>query len=101
MSAPRRKTGKPAGDIPELVQLGSELAERRRELGRLQQDVAATAGVSRSTLHAIEHGATGVRWEKVQSVARVLGLELCFAEASGAAAVEAADAEPAEATARN
>ncbi|WP_448852992.1 helix-turn-helix domain-containing protein [Corynebacterium frankenforstense] len=91
MSAPRRKIGKPAGDVPELVQLGSELAERRRELGRLQQDVAATAGVSRSTLHAIEHGATGVRWEKVQAVARVLGLELCFAEA----------AAPAEAAARS
>lgn len=103
MSAPRRKTGKPAGDIPELVQLGSELAERRRELGRLQQDVAATAGVSRSTLHAIEHGATGVRWEKVQAVARVLGLELCFAEAGAGVTADAAEAAaaPSEATARN
>lgn len=81
-SAPRNKTGKPAGDDPELIALGSQLAQRRRDLGRLQQDVATEAGVSRSTLHTIEHGGTGVRWEKVAAVAQALRLKMTFADTS-------------------
>lgn len=38
--------------------------------------MASAAGVSRSTLHTIEHGGTGVRWEKVVAVAEELGLAL-------------------------
>lgn len=80
MSGPRRKTGKPAGDVPELLALGEQLAERRRELGKLQQEVAEQAGVSRSTLHTIEHGGAGVRWEKIVTVAAALGLSLKLIE---------------------
>lgn len=80
MTAPRHKKGKPAGDDPELLALGAQLAERRRGLGMLQQQVADAAGVSRSTLHSIEHGATGVRWEKVGAVAEALRLRLVFSE---------------------
>lgn len=75
-SAPRNKGGKPASDNPILQALGSQLAERRRESGMLQQDVATAAGVSRSTLHTIEHGGAGVRWEKVIAVADVLKMDL-------------------------
>lgn len=71
---PRRKEGKPASDDPGLIALGEQIAERRRATGRLQQEVADAAGVSRSTLHTIEHGGAGVRWEKVISVADALGL---------------------------
>ncbi len=85
MSGPRNKAGKPAGDVPELLQLGAELAARRRALGRLQQDVATAAGVSRSTLHTIEHGGAGVRWEKVAAVAHTLGLRMSFGPAEDAA----------------
>ena len=46
----------------------------------LQQDVANKAGVSRSTLHTLEHGGSGVRWEKVIAVADVLGLRLELTE---------------------
>lgn len=80
MSGPRRKTGKPAGDVPELLALGEQLAERRRQLGRLQQALADQAGVSRSTLHTIEHGGAGVRWEKIVAVANALGMELRLVE---------------------
>lgn len=80
MSGPRRKTGKPAGDVPELLALGEQLAERRRGLGKLQQEVAEEAGVSRSTLHTIEHGGAGVRWEKIVAVAAALGLSLKLIE---------------------
>lgn len=77
-SAPRKKTGKPAGDDPVLLALGEQLAQRRRDLGALQADIADKAGVSRSTLHTIEHGGTGVRWEKVAAVAHALGLRMSF-----------------------
>ncbi|MGD7003124.1 helix-turn-helix domain-containing protein [Corynebacterium halotolerans] len=80
MPGPRKKAGKPAGDVPELLDLGEQLAERRRTLGRLQQDVATAAGVSRSTLHTIEHGGAGVRWEKIVAVADALDLKLQLVE---------------------
>lgn len=75
-SAPRNKPGKPAGDNPTLIAIGEQLAARRRELGIRQQDLAAEAGVSRSTLHTIEHGGTGVRFEKVVAVVEALGLAI-------------------------
>ncbi|EFK55062.1 helix-turn-helix domain-containing protein [Corynebacterium genitalium ATCC 33030] len=80
MPAPRNKQGKPASDIPVLLELGAALAQRRRDAGRLQQEVATAAGVSRSTLHTIEHGGAGVRWEKVVAVAQALGLSLDWTE---------------------
>ncbi|WCZ31743.1 helix-turn-helix domain-containing protein [Corynebacterium massiliense] len=76
----RNKPGKPAGDNEALVALGGQLAERRRQQGILQQALADAAGVSRSTLHTIEHGGTGVRWEKVAAVADALGLRMTFTE---------------------
>lgn len=79
-STPRNKGGKPASDDPVLQALGARLAERRRELGKLQQDVADSAGVSRSTLHTIERGGTGVRWEKVNAVAEALGMQIALTE---------------------
>ncbi|MCF4005834.1 helix-turn-helix domain-containing protein [Corynebacterium uropygiale] len=80
MSGPRRKAGKSAGNIPELLALGEQIAERRRSLGRLQNEVAESAGVSRSTLHTIEHGGSGVRWEKIAAVSHELGLSLKLVE---------------------
>ena len=77
-SAPRKKTGKPAGDDPVLFELGAQLAQRRRDIGALQADIAEKAGVSRSTLHTIEHGGTGVHWEKVAAVAHALGMTMNF-----------------------
>lgn len=92
MPSPRKKLGKPASDIPVLINLGEALAQRRRETGRLQQEVASAAGVSRSTLHTIEHGGAGVRWEKVAAVAEALGLSIEWVETSEASgASEASD----------
>lgn len=82
-SAPRKKTGKPAGDDPVLLELGARLAQRRRDIGALQADIAEKAGVSRSTLHTIEHGGTGVRWEKVAAVAHALGMAMTFEVTEG------------------
>nr|WP_018297832.1 helix-turn-helix domain-containing protein [Corynebacterium lubricantis] len=85
MAGPRNKAGKPASEHPVLIELGETLATRRRDTGRLQQEVAEAAGVSRSTLHTIEHGGAGVRFEKVVAVAHALGLELGFFEPNEAA----------------
>lgn len=77
-TSPRHKPGKPAGDNVVILGLGAQFAERRRELGILQQQLADAAGISRSTLHTIEHGGAGVRWEKITAVAEALGLEMRF-----------------------
>ena len=77
-TSPRHKQGKPAGDNAVILSLGAQFAERRRELGILQQQLADAAGISRSTLHTIEHGGAGVRWEKITAVAEALGLEMRF-----------------------
>ena len=74
----RNKPGKAAGDNPALLELGAAFAARRRERGILQQQLADAAGISRSTLHTIEHGGTGVRWEKVAAVAEALNMEMKF-----------------------
>ncbi|WP_313550739.1 helix-turn-helix domain-containing protein [Corynebacterium sp.] len=74
----RNKQGKPASDNHTLVELGNELAQRRREYGIVQQDLAKTVGVSRSTLHTIEHGGEGVRWEKVIAVAQALNFDIAL-----------------------
>ena len=75
---PGMPQGKPAGDNAVILGLGAQFAERRRELGILQQQLADAAGISRSTLHTIEHGGAGVRWEKITAVAEALGLEMRF-----------------------
>ncbi|MGV0331182.1 helix-turn-helix domain-containing protein [Corynebacterium macginleyi] len=76
--SPRNKQGKPAGDNELILALGAQIAQRRRELGIVQQQLADAARISRSTLHTIEHGGAGVRWEKVTAVAEALGLEMRF-----------------------
>lgn len=72
----RKKQGKPASDNHTLVELGQRLAQRRRDFGIVQQDLAKTVGVSRSTLHTIGHGGEGVRWEKVIAVAQALDFDI-------------------------
>ncbi|MFH0411018.1 helix-turn-helix domain-containing protein [Corynebacterium sp. L4756] len=81
MSNPtRKKLGKPASENEALVALGEQLAQRRRDYGIVQQDLAKTVGVSRSTLHTIEHGGEGVRWEKVVAVANALNFDFTLTQ---------------------
>ena len=58
-----------------LVALGEnlKLARLRRRLSA--QQVAERAGISRSTLHLVEHGAAGTSLGKLVQVLAVLGLE--------------------------
>ena len=63
-----------------FLEPGHQHGEPQAVQAALQQDVAVAAGVSRSTLHTIEHGGAGVRWEKVIAVAAELGLKVGFTE---------------------
>ena len=65
--------GVPASEIAILYRINAQSE-------RFEQALADAAGVSRSTLHTIEHGGTGVRWEKVAAVADALGLRMTFTE---------------------
>lgn len=56
--------------------LGAEIKQARRELGLKQADLSLVAGVSRRTVHAIEHGKPTVRLDALMPVLRAVGLDL-------------------------
>jgi transcriptional regulator with XRE-family HTH domain len=61
----------------DLASIGSAVAQRRKERGLRQADLAARAEVSRATIDALENGRLaelGIR--KVARILSVLGLEL-------------------------
>jgi DNA-binding XRE family transcriptional regulator len=60
--------------ITELV--GRHVATQRLQLGLSQETVAATAGVSRQALSAIERGAQAPSWTTVYALAEVLRCEV-------------------------
>lgn len=55
-----------------------QLAQRRRELGLRQVDVAELAGVSERFVRLLESGKESVRLDKVEPVLNVLGLRLAL-----------------------
>ena len=61
----------------DLVQAGEQIAQRRREIGITQADLAQRSGIGRSTLAALERGKLGeLGISKIIMVLAVLGLEL-------------------------
>lgn len=52
------------------------IADRRRELGLRQVDLAELAGVSERFVRLLESGKPSVRLDKVDPVLKVLGLRL-------------------------
>lgn len=62
-----------------ILELGEQVATRRRSLGLKQGDVAARAGVSQEMLSRFERGrAAEFGSRKLLAVLAVLGLELQF-----------------------
>jgi len=59
--------------IQRRKQLLSELAERRRELGLSQTEVAARMGTSQSTVARLEAGGGDVRLSSLERYAEALG----------------------------
>lgn len=60
-------------DSEVLVALGTQLRERRRQLGLTQEEVARASGVSRVTLLRVEKGMSSVSAGALVSVAEALG----------------------------
>jgi HTH-type transcriptional regulator/antitoxin HipB len=56
--------------------LGQEVRRRRRELGLDQHELSLVAGVSRRTVHAIEHGKPTIQLAALVAVIQAVGLHL-------------------------
>lgn len=66
----------------DLLSLAEPIAARRRELRLTQAALAQRAGVSRSTLDALENGRMGeLGYSRVSRILAALGLELSLREA--------------------
>lgn len=60
-----------------LIDIGEQIAKRRKAVGLTQAELAKAARVSRSTLDALENGRMGeLGYTKVNNVLVALGLEL-------------------------
>ncbi|WP_419403521.1 helix-turn-helix domain-containing protein [Stenotrophomonas rhizophila] len=72
----------PGGLLSTLQQLGSEIANRRRQLGLKQTDVARQSGVTAESLSRFERGRLpefGSR--KLIAILAVVGMEISLVEA--------------------
>lgn len=76
MAVPRRTEPRRSAAAPEMDRLGRRVADRRVELRMTQQTLADLAGVSRSSVQALEYGSGSVGLAAVMEVAMVLGRQL-------------------------
>lgn len=72
-ASPRRRGPQQPGP---WIRFGQRLAERRRELGLTQRDLADLADVSFSTVQALESGRTATRVDSLHRILRALGWAL-------------------------
>ena len=64
-----------------LAEIGSRIVSARKALKLSQKDLARKAGVSRSTLEALENGRTGeLGFSRLTRILAVLGLDLALQE---------------------
>lgn len=82
MAGPRRR--RPGSDptMPEIARIGQSFADRRIALHLTQQTLADLAGVSRSTVQALERGSGSVKFGSVIEIAEVLGMHIHTSAAS-------------------
>lgn len=76
MAGPRRTKPRPDGSMPDIARIGRLFAERRIALRLTQQTVADLAGVSRSSVQALERGSGSIKFGSVIEIADILGLHL-------------------------
>ena len=66
-----------------LIDIGEQIAIKRRALGWTQRALARNAGVGLSTLDALENGRLGeLGYSKINNILTALGLELKLQQAS-------------------
>lgn len=76
MPGPRRSHPARDPSMPEIERIGELFARRRIELRLTQQVLADLAGVSRSSVQALEYGTGSVKLASVVEIAVILGLRL-------------------------
>ncbi|MCV7091096.1 helix-turn-helix transcriptional regulator [Mycobacterium interjectum] len=62
--------------MPDIARIGRAFAERRIALRLTQQTLADLAGVSRSSVQALERGSGSVKFGYVVEMANILGLRI-------------------------
>lgn len=87
---PRRSSRAPAGRIAD------GFVARRLQLGLTQARLAELAGVSRSSVQAIESGRTTVQLDVLEAVADVLGCDMVLAARAGRRIPDRAPTSPGE-----
>ena len=71
------------GIVSDLATIGQQIAGRRKALQLSQGELSRKAGISRSTLDALENGRTGeLGFSKLARLLAVLGLEVKIQERS-------------------
>ncbi|WP_442932280.1 helix-turn-helix domain-containing protein [Mycobacterium sp. 050134] len=76
MAAPRRSKRRRDSPMPDLARIGETIVDRRMALRLTQQTLADLAGVSRSSVQALEKSNGSTRIGSVFEIAEVLGLRL-------------------------
>jgi HTH-type transcriptional regulator / antitoxin HipB len=61
---------------PVAQRVGEAVKGARRDLGLNQDELSLVAGVSRRTVHAVEHGKPTVRLDALVAILRAVGLDL-------------------------
>ena len=69
--------------MPEIARIGEGFAARRIELRLTQELLADLAGVSRSTVQALEYGTGSVKLASIVALAEVLGLRIAVSSVDG------------------
>jgi len=76
MAGPRRTKPRLDAAMPGIARIGRAFAERRIALRLTQQTLADLAGVSRSSVQALERGSGSVKFGSVVEIADILGLHI-------------------------
>lgn len=76
MAGPRRSRPRLDASMPDIARIGRAFADRRIALRLTQQTLADLAGVSRSSVQALERGSGSVKFGYVAEISDVLGLHI-------------------------
>ena len=60
----------------ERLRIGTELAERRKQMGKTQTDIADATGVQRNHISRIEQGRYSVGFDTLQAIADALDADI-------------------------
>ena len=60
----------------ERLRIGTELAERRKQMGKTQADIADATGVQRNHISRIEQGRYSVGFDTLQAIADALDADI-------------------------